>query len=737
MNVDAGLNCPIVGFEFTGDALLEGEFLPLRQGLTVLYGLNGAGKSRLLRGIQAALTGIRTEVELGMIVRVDGTAPDDDWDSRTARHRSIRTALAQAILALSIQNGRNRRGYAPEQAFAGMSPTERPMASAEADAVIGEYLQELAGNEDPDLAAELLGTRFFLLMPTGTRKHPAWDAWPVADTALPAAARVFTEMQAAADAVNASALPDGFDQFAPSYGAEFDSAFAEFEVRFGPRALVAGSASPQARGRGSVSPSRFAFFTAGTIDMLSVRGLELQGTIDLGVDLLGFDDDAEAATERYLADVTTMLTEIERFHAWKTGEETADFPAVLERSLLRATEELSRLAEAITQRAIPGAPTMRLHVRPRELMFSGPAVEWQFGAHEIALDGLSRAERLWATRAINQAIHQHIWQSPSFAGQLLGYRPDRPSIAILDEPEAALHRSAEAQMAAFLVDEHLDPHRCTITATHSPDLLDAPASHTIEVQRAANSGSGKSQVQQLAPADRTDLARLGLHPSDLLRSTRAFLLVEGVHDELALRAFLNDRLRKARVEIVTLFGSKNLKKTLENEVLYRFTGAKVVALLDNIRMAEVTPVWVEAVRIAETEGPQRGADHIFAAMPKHDETGALRSWLGTALSKGYHDRVAPFGLQRRDVLEYFPAGAFTSRAESWDELRAIRASEAGDVVAAEAGGLKEWVAKRFGVDFSGAAVATAIAAAAPRMAPPQEFLDLMATLEPPGTSPDV
>ncbi|WP_309065800.1 ATP-binding protein [Microbacterium sp.] len=69
--LEHGLPTPILGFELTGDPLLEGEFLPLRQGLTVLYGLNGAGKTRLIRGVRAALLGVRDDIEIGMIVRAE------------------------------------------------------------------------------------------------------------------------------------------------------------------------------------------------------------------------------------------------------------------------------------------------------------------------------------------------------------------------------------------------------------------------------------------------------------------------------------------------------------------------------------------------------------------------------------------------------------------------------------------------------------------------------------------
>jgi hypothetical protein len=183
------------------------------------------------------------------------------------------------------------------------------------------------------------------------------------------------------------------------------------------------------------------------------------------------------------------------------------------------------------------------------------------------------------------------------------------------------------------------------------------------------------------------------------------------------------------VEIMMISGAKSLKTTLESEVLYKFTKATIVALLDNVRHTEVTPTWREARNIAATVSPQRGADHVFTSISKQGETGSLRSWLANALRHGYGDRVVPYGLSAKDVLEYFPASAFTGRSETWDDLRARRAAES-DVPAHEnAGGLKDWIGQRFGADFSGGAVEVAIAAEVPRMVVPTEFLALMDMLE--------
>lgn len=719
------LDCPIIGFELTGDELLEGEFIPLKQGLTVFYGLNGAGKTRLLRGIRSALTGERSDVELGVVVGLDHEDHQERWLSDFTPRRSIRIAIAQAIGASTVQGaaGSSEMGSFEEDRRAPWD--ERSMTSAEADDIIRKYIRELAGETDPAVTAEILESRCFLLIPTGTRKHPAWDAWPVADTSRPATSRQLSRLQAAGSAFDAG-VPAGLRPEDYADNATVAKLRAELLDPFDPLALIQ-DGSPRARGRQAVEPTHYSFYAAGHSQIIRMRGLELRGQIDLGISVWDLDGDAESATRVHLASATRLDAAISELIAEREPEIAMNHRETSERRILESVFELSRRADELLQKALPGTPAIRLYVRPRNLMFGGPAVEWQVGEQALGLEDLSRAEVIWARRAINQAVYENLDHLLKDMMPLIDTHPNRPRVTLLDEPEAALHRSAEAHMSEFLSELSANTRQCVIVATHSPHLLDSSAAHTIEVRRAVPVGSAKSRVQQLGVPDREDLARLGLRPSDLLSFTRVFLLVEGVHDEAALRAFFDERLRRAQVEIITLSGAKNLKRTLENEVLYKFTDARVVAMLDNIQMAEVEPVWAEAIQLAETAGPQRAADYIFSTLPRTDEIGALRSWLGTALGRGYHRRVAPFGLQARDVLEYFPAGAFTARSETWDELREIRAVEDGTPVSA--GGLKEWIGRRFGTDFSGAAVEIAIASEAPRMEIPQEFRTLMALLE--------
>lgn len=734
------LDTPILGFEFTGDPLVEGNFLPLHRGLTVFYGLNGAGKTRLLRGIRAALTGVRSEVGLGLIVMAGAGDDQTRWTSRAARPHPVNVALAHAVLAARTNTFSERTGWDD----LGSSPSERSMTSTDASAIISEHIAALAGDEDADLTRELLDTRLFLLMPTGTEAYPAWDAWAVADLERPAASRSRAELTLAEEQFNADA-PDDFDEMMESY--------EELAARIGPYALLPPSALPPfARGREAVRSQRFAVYAAYETDAEFLRGLELQGSIDFGIDLLDVDANPSISTSGYLSAVTSILAagddiysdnEARTFHeslrhfgrptdvaglmrlATMLRRDSAgpspEVSELIERTILEIATWLSARASSILRSFLPDAPTIALSIRPAALRFEGPATRWSFG-RGVNIEDLSRAEQDWAGRAINEALHQHL-------SELDPARKERAVLTILDEPESGLHRSAEAQVAEALVQRGRSSARYDLVATHSPELLDSSDSHIVEVQRGGGAVAGRSLVHDLGPVDRADLSRLGLHPSDLLRSTRVYLLVEGVHDELVLRAFLSERLRRARVEVIVISGAKSLKTTLESEVLYKFTKATVVALLDNVRHAEVTPIWREAQNIAATVSPQRGAEHVFTSLSRQGEMGSLRSWLANALRLGYGDRVVPYGLSAKDVLEYFPAIAFTGAPDTWDELRARRAAESGDPSDEKAGGLKEWIGQRFGADFSGSAVEVTIAGEVPRMDVPTEFLTLMDMLE--------
>jgi DNA repair ATPase RecN len=70
------MNAEILGFSVIDSGPVGAVHLPYHQGLSVLYGQNGAGKSYVLRGVTSALSGIRPAAGRAFVhVRVD----DEYW----------------------------------------------------------------------------------------------------------------------------------------------------------------------------------------------------------------------------------------------------------------------------------------------------------------------------------------------------------------------------------------------------------------------------------------------------------------------------------------------------------------------------------------------------------------------------------------------------------------------------------------------------------------------------------
>ena len=89
-------------------------------------------------------------------------------------------------------------------------------------------------------------------------------------------------------------------------------------------------------------------------------------------------------------------------------------------------------------------------------------------------------------------------------------------------------------MAAYLAGAASGAHQAFVVASHSPELMNAPIADVIEVRREQD----KMVLMPLGRVERRTLEELGLSPSDLLRRQRAFLLVEGLHEELVLDEML-------------------------------------------------------------------------------------------------------------------------------------------------------------------------------------------------------
>jgi len=280
----------------------------------------------------------------------------------------------------------------------------------------------------------------------------------------------------------------------------------------------------------------------------------------------------------------------------------------------------------------------------------------------VPLDSLSSAERRWARIAIELAIERRD------GGFLL-----------IDEPEAALHRSAERRMARALAEIAAERDLCVVVATHSPEVLDTPTAHVYLVRRSDQGLIDGHQVHPLEGESKKELQEFGLLPSDLLRRQKGFLLVEGQHDLIVLDTLIGSELERLRVELLPVRGAGRLASALDSRVLYDFTDAHMFVLLDALRYQDITKIWNDSLRMAKTGILSTAIAHADSELKalKIDEADALAAFATRALERGLAERHTPLALAASDILDYLPVKAFVPAADTWEALRLELTKSAG------------------------------------------------------------
>ena len=351
------------------------------------------------------------------------------------------------------------------------------------------------------------------------------------------------------------------------------------------------------------------------------------------------------------------------------------------------------------------APTLRLQQHEPHRWLSEGLLSWRAEAapETVPVSALSAAQRRWATIAVKVTLRRleqcHV-------------------VLVLDEPEAGLHRTAEAHCARGLAQVAAADHSLVVVATHSPEFLDAPAASLHHVHTPV--GHEHATIVNLDAARLHELDVFGITPSDLLRRQKVFLLVEGTHDELVLTTLLKDELAAARVQVLPLRGAKQLASTIDSKFLFDYTDAHVVALVDNLSATHLQGIWDQALVAAAIEGPEAASAWLRSQLPAKEKS--ENKFLGEFLSAALHsgntlDRVTPFGLQQPDVIMYLPVASFVPTARSWDQLIAQHAHDAKHVP------FKTWLARSFGCTFDNASILRALEALGDEV--PTELYDLL------------
>lgn len=288
------------------------------------------------------------------------------------------------------------------------------------------------------------------------------------------------------------------------------------------------------------------------------------------------------------------------------------------------------------------------------------------------ISSLSSAERRWARLAIcassPDSIDEQYYEGSMAAGAADSYgRQDSP-ILLIDEPERGLHRSAEAHMASALAALTRTGRLRLIAATHSPHLLDIGVGQLIHLKKRPDHAIGWPSA--LTQDDLDEAAEVGLLPSSLLRKDRGYLLVEGAHDQEILEGWFGKDLRRLRVEVLAMRGSKNLINVFDSEFLIRRSEALLMPLLDDVELEPLFKIWSSAEarvldgRRSDAVGIiRRGLAHLSAAGAR-----AYEPLLTGTVERGSSSRFFPLGMSKKDVLEYLPVDQVVPGAHSWGAL---------------------------------------------------------------------
>lgn len=674
----------LVGIQFDGALGLDRTWLPLDQGLNVLYGLNGAGKSTVVREIRRLLSAASNE---------------------PCRHRMFVRCnhLAQQMRAVPEEQRCSEAIYAVLSAALEMEFGHTTLTGIDSDEP--EYLLT------PTLEFwDSLCTGYLCFTRSGERQgaYTVSVVIPLDDTLSWVSPKV-------AEALNKpSPLTDLFQNARRSYergddivtglgprsdlSAQtrrlFESSEVEFQHWLAP--LAPGPTVEDFEGLfgASIEPSERmndepdgAAEGAGYLRMWDIATIQ-QAPLGL---VTPDDTDPAEQTASWIASQMTRARRQANRDGTQPRKREASAPASVPTSLL---EQLTTAAQRRYSQLLVDAPQLLLARVSDIEALTGPAIQWRAYLDDqettIPLSALSTAQSRWARIAIADTTHEY---------------SDRViTLWVIDEPEAGLHRSAEAHMAAGLVAVSAKPGTPIIAATHSPMLLDNPSTNVVEVDRGPNG----AVLKRLKGVDRSSMRSLGLQPSDLLNRVRTFLLVEGPHDRAVLEATVGDQLRAAGVNVVWVDGSKQMKAAIEGQFLCEFSDARLVAMVDNLDPNVVTDAWRAAKETLANEHDVRAArEALERVLPNgiSTEITCIRQFLVRSLELGQESRAAVQAMSKPDIIMYLNPSDLLPTNEGWEELWAQFEQQLNS--RNRSTNLKAWLTKQFGVEITTEAIAEA------------------------------
>ncbi len=344
----------------------------------------------------------------------------------------------------------------------------------------------------------------------------------------------------------------------------------------------------------------------------------------------------------------------------------------------RPLEEVGQAATQILRTCLPDGPELRVALSPPwsgSDMLIVRAVDAPSGSL-VPLPGLSYAQRRWASIAVQLAVRARS-------------DPQGSLLLLLDEPDAGLHPQARRHVADGLATlmQHMGGVACL--STHAAEFLSLPDSHLVHVTRNEGGTALRAwRAGDLTALDDLAVRELGITRGDALTLTRLFLIVEGEHDEALLRTWLDEDISASYTRVVKMRGTHNLFSVLDSQLLVGATDAQMLIVVDATRAA-LGDEW-SAIHAAESSARgkrlHQAKRRLARERPLSDEERRMFELLESAVQTDLVHRVHVHGLSKDDIIEYLDANRVAGRpGVSWPQIKRER-REAG-----YPGPLKDWL----------------------------------------------
>ena len=214
-----------------------------------------------------------------------------------------------------------------------------------------------------------------------------------------------------------------------------------------------------------------------------------------------------------------------------------------------------------------------------------PPVQWLAsvdGRAAIPLDRLGTAHGRFSSFAIQQATSETFTAEPR-RHPIRDFRPQRwLSAAVIDEPERALHQAAIGEVARGLsaLAEYV------VVASHAPEVLSCAGSRFLVTVDQFGLVRVEQPTIALSTASLKEQAvKLCMAPDKLVSTADVILLVEGQHDVEVLTEFLAPEVQRHILLLLAMGGTDGLSSIAEAAYLFNSSSAPIVVCLDSLDTA--------------------------------------------------------------------------------------------------------------------------------------------------------